>query len=98
MDPRVDELLRITKETNHMVHKMRRAQMWGRFYQVVWWVLIIAISGVTYYVYAQPYVQKIEQLYVQFEAGSQKVQTTGNQISSFFGNWLPHASTTTTPQ
>ncbi len=94
----MDEILRITKETNAMVHKMRRAQIWGRFYQVAWWVLIIAVSGVTYYVYAQPYVDKIEQFYTELQHGGQQAQNFGNQISSFFGNWMPHSATSTTPQ
>ena len=94
MDPRIDELLQITKDTNRMVHKMRRAMLWGRFYQVAWWVVIIAVSGAAYYIYAQPYVEKIEQLYAQLEQGSQQAQNVGGQISSFFGNWIPHSGTT----
>ena len=96
MDPRIDEILRITKDTNRIVHKMRRSILWGRFFLVSWWVIIIAVSGVTYYVYAQPYVNRLEQLYMQVEQGGQKAQTMGTEVSSFFGNWLPHAATATT--
>jgi len=96
VDPRKeDELLQIAKDTNHTVHKMRRSQLWGRFYQVVWWIIILAVSGAAYYYYAQPYVNKLEQLYVQLQQGSQQAQGVGNQISSFFGNWLPHSTPST---
>jgi hypothetical protein len=98
MDPKMDELLRITKETNAMVHKMRRAQLWGRFYQIAWWVLIVAVSGYTYYVYAQPYVEKIIGIYTQIGVEGQKAQDLGSQVSSFFGSWVPHSATTTKVQ
>ena len=97
MDPRIDEILRLTKETNHMVHKMRRGMWWGRFFLVVWWVGIFALSGVTYYYYAQPYVNKLEQLYVQIQQGGEQAQQVSSQISSFFGNWMPRTPTSTTP-
>jgi hypothetical protein len=96
VDPRIDEILRITKDTNRMVHKMRRSQLWGRFYQVVWWIAILAISGAAYYYYAQPYVDKLTQLYAQVEQGGQQAQSVGSQLSSFFGNWLPHSAATST--
>lgn len=92
-DPRIDELLRLTKETNRMVHKMRRSQLWGRFFQIVWWIAIVAISGAAYYYYAAPYVNKIEQLYAQLEQGGAQAQSMGTEVSSFFGNWIPHTTT-----
>ena len=96
MDPRIDEILKLTQETNKMVHKMRRSMLWGRFYQVVWWIAILAISGAAYYYYAAPYVNKLEQLYAQVQADSAQAQSVGTQTSSFFGNWMPHTATTTT--
>lgn len=98
MDPRIDEILKLTQDTNRMVHKMRRGMWWGRFFLIVWWVAVLAVSGAAYYYYAQPYVNKVEQLYVQIEQGGQKAQTVGSQISSFFGNWVPHPAATTTTQ
>gem|GEM_PF-1637130 len=95
MDPRIDEILRITKDTNRIVRKMRSSQLWGRFYQVVWWIIILAISGAAYYYYAQPYVDKLTQLYAQVEQGGQQAQNVGSQLSSFFGNWLPSATPST---
>jgi hypothetical protein len=96
VDPRIDEILQITKDTNRRVRKMRSSQLWGRFYQVVWWIAILAISGAAYYYYAAPYVNKLTQLYAQVESGGQQAQSVGSQLSSFFGNWLPGATSTTT--
>ena len=95
MDPKLDEILQLTRETNRMVHKMRRAQLWGRFYQVVWWLFILAISGITYYYYFQPYVDKILEAYGHIQATGQQAQNYGSEISNFFGNFIPHQGTTT---
>jgi hypothetical protein len=98
-DPRIDQILQITKDTNHVVHKMRRAQLWGRFYQVAWWLAVLVISGYTYYHYLQPQVDRVMQLYTQVQAGTAQAQSLQSQVSGFFGNWLqqhPAAATTTT--
>ena len=66
------------------MHQMRRAARWGRFFQVVWWVLIIAVSGAAYYIYLAPYVNRLEQLYSQVEGAGQQGQTWGSDIQQFF--------------
>lgn len=52
----VEELKRISVDTNRVIHGMRRGQRWRSFFSVVWWVAIIAVSGASYYYYVQPYV------------------------------------------
>ncbi len=96
MDPKLDEIYRLTKDTNHMVHKMRRAQLWGRFYQIAWWLAVLAISGYTYYHYLQPQVDRVMQLYVQVQQGTAQAQSLQSQVSGFFGNWLQHNPATST--
>lgn len=61
----VKQLLALTQDTNHMVHKMRRAAIWGRVFQFVWWGAIIIVSGAAYLYYLQPYINKVIQLYEQ---------------------------------
>ena len=95
MDPKLEDIYRLTLDTNRMVHKMRRSVLWGRFFTVVWWILILAVSGYTYYVYAQPYVQKLEQLYAQAGATTAQAESLQSEVSGFFGNFLSHQSTTT---
>ncbi len=41
---------------------------------VGWWGAIIVASGAAYYIYLQPYVGQIEDLYEQFKASGQQVQ------------------------
>ncbi len=94
-DPRIDQMLEITKDTNRMVHKMRRAQLWGRFYMVAWWVLVAAVSGYTYYVYAQPYVNQLEKMYAQVGQTTAQAQSLQSEVSSFFGNLMARQNATT---
>ncbi len=59
----VKQTLALTEETNHIVRGMRRSARWGRFFSLVWWVAIIAVSGATYYLYLQPYIDSIKGAY-----------------------------------
>ena len=98
-DPRIDQILQITKDTNRTIHKMHRSILWGRFFTVVWWLIIVMVSGYTYYVYAQPYVNKLLQVYAQVQQGTAQAQNLQSEVSGFFGNWMqqhPASSSTST--
>ena len=69
MDPEFkalqDELKRVetlSADTNRMVHSMRRSQRWHSFVSIVWWLLIIGLTGASYF-YFQPYVQQAQSAY-----------------------------------
>ena len=85
----VKKSLALAEDTNRMVHKMRRSALWARVFQVVWWVLIIGISGAAYYIYFAPYVDRLEQLYGQIEGTSQQTQNWGAEIQQFFNKFSP---------
>ena len=87
-DPRIDQILAITKDTNRMVHKMHRGVLWGRFFTVAWWILIVAVSGYTYFAYAQPYVTQIEKMYAQLGQSTRQAQSIQSEMSNFFGNLM----------
>ncbi len=98
-DPKLEDIYRLTLDTNRQVHKLRRGILWGRFFTVAWWIIVVAVSGYTYYVYAQPYVDKLISVYAQVEKGTAQAQSLQSQVSSFFGNWTlqhPASSTGTT--
>ena len=87
-DPKLEDIYRLTLDTNRTIHKMHRSILWGRFFTVCWWILIVAVSGYTYYVYAQPYVDKLLHVYAQVQQGTIQAQSLQNEVSGFFGNWL----------
>jgi hypothetical protein len=70
----------ILEDTNRTVHKMRRSALWGRFFQLAWWFAIIAVSGATYYLYLQPYVGQIAELYGQLRESGQQAHSFSAQI------------------
>jgi hypothetical protein len=94
VDPKLEEIYRLTLDTNKMVHKMHRSHMWGRFFTFTWWLAIAAISAAAYYYYLQPYLDQIIHLYQQILAGGAQAQSASQQLSSFFGNFINHASST----
>jgi hypothetical protein len=80
----------LTQETHRMVRRMQSAARWGRFFSIVWWLIIIAVSGVSYY-YLQPYLQKAQEAYAQLGASGQQAQDYGKQISNFLQQYQqPH--------
>lgn len=105
MDPQIEELkelvrqnIALSAETNHVVHKLRRGMWWGRLGTVIFWAVLIVAPVAAYYYYfqsyIQPYTQKIEQLYTQYQQGNQQVQNYQSQLSNFFGNLMPTSTTT----
>lgn len=91
MDPDIEELkklvqenIALTKDTNHIVHGMRRSARLGRFAKVVWWVAIFAVSAAAYYLYLHPYLVKLEQIYADVQGGAQQAQGYQQQFSDFF--------------
>lgn len=83
------QVLAMTEDTNHIVRGMRRSQRWGRFLQVLWWILIIAISGAAYYYYLTPYVGKLEQIYMQVEGVNQQGQSWNNYLQQLLNRLAP---------
>jgi hypothetical protein len=94
-DPKLEDIYRLTLDTNRVVHKMRRGLWYGRIFQVVWWVAVLVASGYAYYSYAQPYVDKIIKIYAQVQQGTAQAQTLQSEVSNFFGNWTAQHPTTT---
>ncbi len=91
--------LALAQDTNRIMHKMQRAARWGRFFQIVWWIAILAVSSAAYYYYLQPYVHKIEDVYSNFQASGQKAQSIGQQIENLFKSFGSSSpQNVTTPQ
>jgi hypothetical protein len=76
----------LTQETNDMVHGMRRAAWWGTILRWGWWLLIFGVSGVAYYYYVQPYVDRVQQAYTHVEAGAQQAADWQTKMNEFFKN------------
>lgn len=84
----VEQLKEITEDTNRQVHKMRRNARWSLFFQILWWASILGITGAAYYYYVQPYIQKIEDFYVNAQHGVSQAGDWGSQIREFFDKYF----------
>ncbi len=74
---------------------------WWRTYEriagialIAMWVAILGISAATYYIYLQPYVDKLEQAYANVQATGQRAQSLEQQVQNFFNNLGTSATTT----
>lgn len=84
----VEELKELTADTNRQVHKMKRGARWALLFQLVWWLSILGITGAAYYYYVQPYVQKIEQFYMDAQHGAGQAQGWYEQMQQFFAKYF----------
>ena len=77
------ENLRVAKDTNRMLHSMRRKAFWGGIFKMIWWVLIlVVIPYYAYVLYFEPYVKQATQTYQQFQDGVHQVQGIKTGVES----------------
>jgi hypothetical protein len=63
MDSKLDEILKLTKDNNKMLHKMRRDAMYRSILSTVWWLIFLVAPIIFYYFYLEPYVNQMMQMY-----------------------------------
>lgn len=84
MDPnqvKLDELLRLTKENNHMLHKMRRNAFWGGIIKILLYAaLFVALPFWLYVTYLAPVLESTMQTMNQ-------IQGTGARAQAQFGSF-----------
>ncbi|MDO8575917.1 MAG: hypothetical protein Q7R90_01225 [bacterium] len=74
------EMYRLTKENNHMLHKMRRNALWGGIIKFIFWVAILLAPLWFYMVYLAPVVNDMMKTVQQIQGTSAKAQV---QIGGF---------------
>jgi hypothetical protein len=97
-DPQIEELkelvrqnIKLTQDTNNIVHKMRAA---SRLKSLFWFLILclsIGSSIYTYFYFVEPRINQIKKVY---ETNIGPLQETTNNISNFLKNFQ---GTTTTP-
>ncbi len=56
----------LLEENNRLIKKMNRRARWATVTHVIYWILIIGVSGVSYY-YVQPYLNKLIATYTSLQ-------------------------------
>lgn len=79
MDPRKEEeLYRMTRENNQMLHSMRRSAFWGGVIKFTFYILVLVVAPLWFYnVYLQPIVG-------QFSNANTSAQTGMSNFAEFF--------------
>ena len=75
----LNETLRLAKENNRMLHKMRTAQKWAKFTKILYWIVIIAIAAGIYY-YLEPVVDSIRDAYQDVSGSIGEVKEIGDKL------------------
>jgi hypothetical protein len=78
MSPEEKELLEksvaLAEDNNKILHAMRRSMLWARGMTFLYWALIIG-SLLWTYLYIQPYLNKVIDLYNSISATEQKISS-----------------------
>ncbi len=68
----LEEAVKLSKENNKILHKMRRGQFLGNLFSYVKWILIIIIT-VWSWVVLQPYLDNMMNMYQQVQDATKSV-------------------------
>ena len=80
---KLDELLKLTKENNRMLHSMRRSAFFGGIFKVVMWVAFIIIPLWLYMQYVAPMMAGMLETYQELQGTSASAQAQFGQMSEY---------------
>ncbi len=85
MDPEIknilEETLKLSKENNKILRRMRSAGRWSMAVKFVYWVIIIG-SMLGFYYYFQPFIDNLISSYNGLMSEIGKIQHTSNSLSN----------------
>ncbi len=85
MDPEtkniLEETLKLSKENNKILRRMRSANRWSMAVRLVYWVIIIS-SMLGFYYYFQPLIDNLVSSYNSLMSEIGKVQNVGDSLSN----------------
>lgn len=77
----IKENLELSQENNKILRKMQRAARWGRFFKIIFWLVIIGTTAGTYY-YLQPVLSGMIDSYQGLISGVGKIGEIGGSVPS----------------
>mgnify|MGYP003393357634 CR=1 FL=1 len=80
---KLDEILRISKENNRMLHAMRRNAWLGSIFKLVMWAAFVIIPLWLYMQYLAPIMQSMLESYQQVQGTSAKAQAQLGQMNEY---------------
>ena len=83
-DQTQEEIYRLVKENNKMLHGMRRTAFWGGLFKLLIWAGLIAAPIWLYAIYLAPVVQSLQQTVNQVQGVSSQAQGQLNGLGDVF--------------
>ena len=84
-DQNLQELLRLTRENNRLLHKIRRGAIWGGIFKFVFYILVLVVAPLWLYsTYLAPIMSQMLDTYQQIQGTGAKVQTQFSDFQNLF--------------
>ena len=76
---KLDELLDLTRENNHILRKMHRKMVWGQVFTFIYWLAILGALGWSSY-YFQPYIEQYVDAYQTILSAVNGIEETSKSL------------------
>jgi hypothetical protein len=80
---KLDELLRLTRENNRMLHAQRRNAWLGGIFKVIFWIVVIILPLWFYAQYVAPMMQGVLDTYQQIQGTGASAQAQVGQLNQY---------------
>ena len=97
----LEEILRLTKENNRLLHKLRRGALWGRLFTIVFYLAILIAPVWFYLAYFKGTVENALQVYEKIQSGGVQAQDQFQAIQDIikqFQSKIPSGNSSSTRQ
>ena len=78
----LEKTYQLAEETNEEMHKMRRAQRFRFYINVLYWLIITGVAVGSFYA-LQPYIAQLQDVYSSIKSGVQGFGEASEQLKQF---------------
>lgn len=82
-DDKLDEILRLSRENNKMLHAQRRNAFWGGIFKLLMWVVLFIIPLYLYMQYVAPMMASMLETYQQLQGTSANAQAQFGKMNEY---------------
>ncbi|MBI4121032.1 MAG: hypothetical protein HY457_02160 [Parcubacteria group bacterium] len=80
----LQKIQKTVEENNAILRDMRSSMRWGRFFRIIYWLVIIGASvGALYFL--QPYIEQMQEAYGLLRSGVGGIQDIGQKLPDLQG-------------
>lgn len=86
---KLEEVLKLSKENNKMLHKIRRNAFIGSILKLIFYAILIGLPIALYYYILGPYIDQLQEVYTGIQGEIEGVRNLRDSLPDFgkiFGN------------